>query len=125
MVAHSHGHHDHVGADGQFSDRPATTVVPVDVDSVRTFFGFDTTWPSQVVSLDLGGRLLEIIGSPGHHEAAITIYDPWTRILFTGDTVLPGRLFAFDSRPTWPRLIVWSPSPNSARSPTFSAATSR
>ena len=48
------------------------------------------------MSFDLGGRVLELIGSPGHHKAAITTYDPWTGILFTGDTVLPGRLYAPD-----------------------------
>jgi glyoxylase-like metal-dependent hydrolase (beta-lactamase superfamily II) len=48
------------------------------------------------VTYDLGGRVLEITGSPGHHRAAITVYDPWTGFLLTGDTVLPGRLYAFD-----------------------------
>jgi hydroxyacylglutathione hydrolase len=43
-----------------------------------------------------GGRVLEVTGSPGHHRAAITIYDRWTGFLLTGDTVLPGRLYAFD-----------------------------
>ena len=37
-----------------------------------------------------------MIGSPGHHPAAITVYDPWTGFLLTGDTVLPGRLYARD-----------------------------
>jgi glyoxylase-like metal-dependent hydrolase (beta-lactamase superfamily II) len=36
------------------------------------------------------------MGAPGHHAAAVTIYDPGTGILLTGDTVLPGRLYAFD-----------------------------
>jgi glyoxylase-like metal-dependent hydrolase (beta-lactamase superfamily II) len=85
-----------VAADIQFANRPATTVVPRDADAVRSFFGFGDSWPAQTVTFDLGGRVLEIIGSPGHHKAAITVYDPWTAILLTGDTVLPGRLFAFD-----------------------------
>jgi glyoxylase-like metal-dependent hydrolase (beta-lactamase superfamily II) len=96
VVAHTHGHNDHVAADAQFAGRPETTVVPRDVDAVRSFFGFDDSWPDQKVPFDLGGRILEILGSPGHHKAAITLYDPWTAILLTGDTVLPGRLFAFD-----------------------------
>jgi len=95
VVAHSHGHGDHVAGDGQFADRPSTVVVPREVDAVREFFGFDE-WPAQTVTFDLGGRILEIIGSPGHHQAAITIYDPATGILLTGDTVLPGRLYVFD-----------------------------
>lgn len=97
VVAHSHGHHDHVAADAQFADRPATTVVAREEDAVREFFGFGEGWPGGTVTFDLGGRVLEILSTPGHHKAAITLYDPWTGILFTGDTVLPGRLFAFDA----------------------------
>ncbi|WP_412538100.1 MBL fold metallo-hydrolase [Longispora sp. K20-0274] len=96
VVAHTHGHGDHVAADEQFADRPATTVVDRDVDAVRAFFGFDDRWPAQTVTFDLGDRPLEILGSPGHHAASITVHDPATGILFTGDTVLPGRLFVFD-----------------------------
>jgi hydroxyacylglutathione hydrolase len=95
VVAHTHGHGDHVAGDAQFAGRPATTVVGRELDAVQQHFGF-TDWPEQVVPLDLGGRVLEVTGSPGHHRAAITIYDPWTGFLLTGDTVIPGRLYAFD-----------------------------
>jgi hydroxyacylglutathione hydrolase len=95
VVAHTHGHGDHVAGDGQFAGRPLTTVVGRDPAAVQQFFGF-TSWPDQVVGCDLGGRVLEVTGSPGHHPAAVTIYDPWSGFLLTGDTVLPGRLYAFD-----------------------------
>jgi hydroxyacylglutathione hydrolase len=95
VVAHTHGHGDHVAGDAQFTDRPATTVVGRELDAVQQQFGL-TNWPEQVVTFDLGGRVLEVTGSPGHHRAAITVYDPWTGFLLTGDTVLPGRLYAFD-----------------------------
>jgi hydroxyacylglutathione hydrolase len=95
VIAHTHGHGDHVAADGQFNDRADTTVVGRDLEAVQQFFGF-TGWPDQVTTLDLGGRVLEVTGSPGHHRAAITIYDRWTGFLFTGDTVLPGRLYVED-----------------------------
>jgi hydroxyacylglutathione hydrolase len=95
VVAHTHGHNDHVAGDAQFASRPGTTVISRELDAVRQHFGF-TGWPEQVVPCDLGGRVLEVTGSPGHHRAAITIYDPWTGFLLTGDTVLPGRLYAFD-----------------------------
>jgi hydroxyacylglutathione hydrolase len=62
---------------------------------VREFFGF-ADWPQQTVRFDLGGRRLEITGSPGHHRAAITVYDPWSGFLLSGDTVLPGRIYAPD-----------------------------
>jgi len=70
-------------------------VVGREVEAVQQFFGF-TGWPDQVVTFDLGGRVLEITGSPGHHRSAITIYDPWSGFLLTGDTVLPGRLYVED-----------------------------
>jgi hydroxyacylglutathione hydrolase len=95
IVAHTHGHGDHVAADGQFADRPATAVVGRELAAVQEFFGF-TAWPAQVVPFDLGGRVLEVTGSPGHHPAAITVYDPWTGFLVTGDTVYPGRLYGND-----------------------------
>jgi len=95
VVAHTHGHGDHVAGDAQFEGRPGTTVVGREPDAVQQHFGF-TAWPEQVVTYDLGGRVLEITGSPGHHQTAITAYDPWTGFLLTGDTVYPGRLYAFD-----------------------------
>ncbi|MFR9780599.1 MBL fold metallo-hydrolase [Micromonospora sp. MS34] len=108
IVAHSHSHHDHVAADPQFADRPATTVVARELDAMQSFFGFDERWPVQTVTLDLGGRVLRVLGSPGHHAASITLYDPWTGILLSGDTVLPGRIYAFDFaafRATIDRLV--------------------
>jgi glyoxylase-like metal-dependent hydrolase (beta-lactamase superfamily II) len=95
IVAHTHGHRDHVAADPQFADRPATTVIPHEKQAVWSYFGL-TDRPGSSGFFDLGGRVLQILGSPGHHEAAITIHDPWTGILFTGDTVLPGRLYIAD-----------------------------
>ncbi len=95
VVAHTHGHGDHVSGDVQFEDRLATTVVRRDRESVTSFFGF-TSWPEQVVELDLGGRRLEVTGIPGHHAASVAIYDAWSGFLLTGDTVYPGRLYVQD-----------------------------
>ena len=95
VVAHSHAHGDHVAADDQFAGRPDTTVVGHDPRAVQQFFGF-TSWPDEVVRLDLGGRVLEVTGIPGHHPASIAVFDPWTGFLLTGDSVYPGRLYAHD-----------------------------
>jgi hydroxyacylglutathione hydrolase len=110
VVAHTHGHDDHVAADAQFAGRPGTVVVPRDVDAVRLFFGFGEGWPTRIVPFYLGGRVLDVLGSPGHHRAAITVYDPWTGLLFTGDTVYPGRLYVADSaafRASMDRLVAF------------------
>ena len=95
VVAHSHAHGDHVAADDQFAGRADTTVVGHDPMAVQQFFGF-ASWPEEVVELDLGGRVLEVTGIPGHHPASIAVFDPWTGFLLTGDSVYPGRLYADD-----------------------------
>ena len=101
VVAHTHSHGDHVAGDAQFEGRPGTSVVGKELKAVQAFFGFDAQeaaapGSARNVTYDLGGRVLEVMATPGHHATAITVYDPWTAILFAGDTVLPGRLYAFD-----------------------------
>jgi hydroxyacylglutathione hydrolase len=95
LVLHTHGHGDHTAADGQFAGRPDTVVVGAARDAAWPYFGFDRD-PGRVAEIDLGGRVLDCLGTPGHHEAAVTYYDRHTEILFTGDTVYPGRLYVFD-----------------------------
>ena len=95
IVAHTHGHGDHVSGDGQFANRPGTSIVGSDVDSVRSFFKIPS-WPDGIGHCDLGGRQLEVLPTPGHHPTAVAIYDSWTEMLVTGDSVYPGRLYAFD-----------------------------
>jgi hydroxyacylglutathione hydrolase len=95
VVAHSHAHGDHVAGDGQFADRPNTCVVGHAADDVAEFFGIED-WPHGSAPFDLGGRVLEVIPSPGHHPSAVTVYDPATSVLLTGDTVYPGRLYVGD-----------------------------
>ncbi|MCB5163785.1 MBL fold metallo-hydrolase [Streptomyces bambusae] len=97
LVLHTHGHGDHVAGDGQFADRPGTNVVGAELATAWAYFGFDHA-PDAVARVDLGGRVLECLATPGHHEAAVTYYDPWTGFLLTGDTVYPGRLYVAD----WP-----------------------
>ncbi len=92
IVAHSHGHGDHVQGDGQFLGQPNTTVVGTSISALQAFFGI-TTWPTQTVSYDLGGRTVDIVPTPGHHSAHITIYDRETGAMFSGDTLYPGFLF--------------------------------
>ena len=116
LVLHTHPHGDHVAGDAQFAGRPDTVLVDADRDSAWEFFGFsggsgwrlwrrgaadsgDSAVPPARV--DLGGRVLECWPSPGHHNAAVTFYDPYTGFLLTGDTVYPGRLYIHD----WPAFV--------------------
>ena len=91
-IMHSHGHADHIGGDGGFEGRPNTKIVGQGVEAVSEFFGI-ADWPTGSATYDLGGRALEILPTPGHHPAHVIIFDPVTRIMFTGDTIYPGRLF--------------------------------
>ena len=59
------------------------------------YFGFARD-PDLAAEIDLGGRVLDGLATPGHHQAAVTYYDRYSGILFTGDTVYPGRLYVFD-----------------------------
>jgi hydroxyacylglutathione hydrolase len=95
LVLHTHGHDDHVAGDGQFADRPDTVLVDADKDVAWEFFGFSAD-ADDVKPVDLGGRVLKAFATPGHHSAAVTFFDPWTGILFTGDTVYRGRLYIVD-----------------------------
>lgn len=95
LVLHTHPHGDHVAGDGQFADRPDTTVIAGDLRTAWRYFGFDEQ-PDAVATVDLGDRVLEVLATPGHHEAAVTYYDPRTGFLLTGDTVYPGRLYITD-----------------------------
>lgn len=96
IVAHSHGHLDHVAHDDQFADRADTVVVGRPVEDVHDFFNLAQDGGHEPVPFDLGGRVLQVLAIPGHHAASIAIYDPWTGWLLTGDTVYPGRLYVSD-----------------------------
>jgi glyoxylase-like metal-dependent hydrolase (beta-lactamase superfamily II) len=96
VVAHSHSHGDHVAGDAQFNDRVRTTLVRPDTAAVRAFFGF-RDWPHDVVSLDLGGRVLDVLAIPGHEGASLALYDRATGVLLSGDTFYPGRLYVRDT----------------------------
>jgi glyoxylase-like metal-dependent hydrolase (beta-lactamase superfamily II) len=92
IVAHTHSHGDHVGGDAEFE-----SVVGRSAEDVAAYFGI-ADWPNEVVELDLGDRVLHIIPIPGHHVSHIAVYDRATRLLFSGDSLYPGRLYVSD----WP-----------------------
>lgn len=73
---------------GQFSDRPNTVIVTPDADSRDSAL--------ENALLDLGGRVLQVTQTPGLDDAAISIYDAWAELLFTGNAFYPGRLVIRD-----------------------------
>jgi glyoxylase-like metal-dependent hydrolase (beta-lactamase superfamily II) len=96
LVAHTHRHLDHRAGDPQFASLPSVQVVPIDLEGVRAFYGFNN-WPNGTARLDLGGRTVDVIPTPGHNKTHIAFYDDRTGILFSGDFLLPGRLLIEDN----------------------------
>jgi hydroxyacylglutathione hydrolase len=95
IVAHTHKHGDHYAADGQFEGKPNTTVIGLEVDDLKNFYNI-SNWPEEIVDFDLGNRLMKIIPIPGHQASSIAVYDKSTKLLLTGDTFYPGRLYVKD-----------------------------
>jgi glyoxylase-like metal-dependent hydrolase (beta-lactamase superfamily II) len=92
VVSHSHSHGDHHQGDTEFKDRPNTIVVGLYPKNVADFFEI-SDWPNQTVPYDLGGRVLDVIPTPGHQSAHIMMFDRKTRLLFSGDSLGPYRLY--------------------------------
>ncbi len=92
IVAHTHKHGDHYAGDGQFIGKPKTTVIGLEVEDVQESFMI-RNWPEEIVDYDLGNRMMKIIPIPGHEASSIAVYDTSTKILLTGDTFYPGRLY--------------------------------
>ena len=73
---------------GQFANKPNTTVI-------SPGSGERASLVTQQ-QLDLGGRVLSVILTPGLDASSITLYDPWSDLLLTGNAFYPGRLVIRD-----------------------------
>lgn len=108
VVVHSHGHRDHTAGDTELA--ASSRVVPPAVDALKQAFGIER-WPDAPGKIDLGSRVLDVIGIPGHDNVSICIYDRKTGILLTGDSVYPGRLYVAnweDYKRSIERLVDWT-----------------
>jgi glyoxylase-like metal-dependent hydrolase (beta-lactamase superfamily II) len=123
VVLNSHTHVDHVGGNWQFDtilgmdtdftrrnargsrEAAQAEIAPGEIcgDLPK---GFDrkayATRPWKITAfkhdgdrIDLGGRSLEIIATPGHTPDAICLLDRSAGLLFTGDTYYPGPIYLF------------------------------
>tara|TARA_B110000971_G_scaffold117354_1_gene120267 strand:+ start:3156 stop:4115 length:960 start_codon:yes stop_codon:yes gene_type:complete len=109
----SHFHYDHVGNGIEF-DELAVIDLPylrqraqgnqlafTDMEHLGAAEGFDTPqwqidywWrPGQLV--ELGGRTVQIIHTPGHSKESISILDAENHLVLSGDYLYPGMLYAF------------------------------
>ncbi len=96
VIAHTHAHEDHIAGDAQLKALSTaaikTTVIPLDVKASQAFFHI-AQWPESIGSVDLGGRVIDVIPIPGHDFLSIAYYDRQTGALITGDTLCPGRVY--------------------------------
>jgi hydroxyacylglutathione hydrolase len=95
IVSHSHRHGDHHAADSQFADLPAGSVAGLGPPAVAAFFGI-ADWPDGQATLDLGGRILDVLPTPGHNDDHVVLFDRSRGLLLTGDTFYPGLLTVRD-----------------------------
>jgi glyoxylase-like metal-dependent hydrolase (beta-lactamase superfamily II) len=123
VVLNSHTHNDHVGDNWQFqtiygintdftrdhargSRQDAQAEIGYDQICGDLPKEFDpktyATRPWKITSyirdgdrIDLGGRVLEVIATPGHTPDAISILDRANGLLFTGDTYYPAPIWLY------------------------------
>lgn len=123
VVLNSHTHNDHVGDNWQFdtiyamdtdftrqnargSRADAQAEIAPDQICGALPRGFDPktyeTRPWKITSyihdgerIDLGGRTLEVIATPGHTPDAISLFDRANGLLFTGDTYYPATIWLY------------------------------
>jgi glyoxylase-like metal-dependent hydrolase (beta-lactamase superfamily II) len=123
IVLNSHTHNDHVGGNWQFetvygmdtdftrsnakgSRKDAQDELGTDMICGELPQGFDPksheTKPWKISrflhagdKIELGGRRLEILSTPGHTPDAVSVLDRVNGLLFTGDTYYPGNIWLY------------------------------
>jgi hydroxyacylglutathione hydrolase len=96
LVVHTHGHLDHRMGDGQFAGVAGVEVIGTSLQEVTRGLHL-TDWPNGTATLDLGGRAVDVIPTPGHYPSEVSYYDRATGLFFSGDFLLPGRLLIEDT----------------------------
>jgi len=91
---------------GQFEGRANTRVLAATASGRKSLMAGQDR-----ISFDLGGRDLTLLKTPGLDEFAVTLYDSWTDLMFTGNTFYAGRLVIrnFDAfKDSLKRLVAFS-----------------
>ena len=111
----SHLHFDHLGGIAPFHDIAMIDLPETRADvtnglftpgryefggiadrRVRPTFAV-TEWLKPGGTIDLGGRVLTLLSTPGHTPSSVSLYDPAGHRLFTGDYIYPTTIYAFGS----------------------------
>lgn len=113
-VMPSHMHYDHTGSLSDFDG-----IVVADTDNLKDqaeddlltpthyqYMGIAAklydlptwkvdTWVKPGDKIELGGRTLIVVATPGHTPESVSLYDPAAKILFAGDYLHQGEVYAF------------------------------
>ena len=95
VVLFSHGHPDHWRGRPAFQNDAGSEVVGVGANNLLKYLGLED-WPDEPLGIELGGRFVEVLSTPGHDLGSLVFYDPRSQFLVSGDTILPGRLYVSD-----------------------------
>ncbi len=113
IVINTHEHVDHIGANKRFqkhsiiaADRFAATKIISADDEVLMCraHGHDVKgykvdlWLMNINAINVGNWFLKILHTPGHTSGSICIYEPYKRILISGDTLFAGGTISTISR---------------------------
>lgn len=106
-VINTHGHFDHVGADGAMKAtfgapvaiHPKDAALMADAHEHGIFFGVNTPQQSEPDILLEDGQVMEfgplklkVIHTPGHTRGGVCLYMEDGKVLFTGDTLFAGSI---------------------------------
>lgn len=97
IVIHSHSHRDHTAGDKQFQSLVNVQFIAATPEEIQKAAGI-AAWPTDLGTIDLGNRMIDVIPIPGHDVASIALYDRLTGNLLTGDSLYPGRLYVTDAQ---------------------------
>ena len=93
-LALTHAHGDHVGGAVCF---PEVWVHPADTNLIgnRKDYGGTVRFLSDGQIIDLGGRQIEVLHTPGHTSGSVTFFDRQRQYGFSGDAFGSGNLLLF------------------------------
>ena len=102
IVINTHEHVDHIGANKYFQKQSiiathrfaATKIISSDDEVLMCrVLGHDVQgykvdlWLMNINAITVGNWFLKVLHTPGHTSGSICIYEPYKRLLFSGDTV--------------------------------------